>query len=823
MSYILALDSANETLSIGIGVCDASTRSIHCKAHKELLAQRASNQKLIPCINDLCAAEGIQPADLSAVVCGRGPGSFTGVRICVATAKGIASALRVPLVGVSTLDAVAWGAWLACKRGDLVVVADAMRKELYPVRYKLSDEGIERLDADSVIKAQEFADHMNNQACKEASLCGDALVKYESLFSPEYPRLSQELWTPTGAGLLLAVQDLWRKNTCNILSYEEFLPASVLPVYTRLSDAEENERIRLAKHDPKNLTAGVSEEGLRKDRLAQKHEVTLMNAQESLGGYSLCPLDASRAAEVARLEQELFEGDAWSESLVKEDLAIPQHLWWAAYEAHEGRGSGKLVAYAGACVSDGRMELLKVAVARDHQRQGLAAKLIALCAHDARDLGATLASLEVRASNRAAQKLYENLGLTHTGTRPRYYEGEEDALIFEGPLPVEVCDIAGMRLQTAQESSRYSDKILDEGSKEGIKSPLILAIESSCDETAAALIDGTGAILSDVLASQIDFHARFGGVVPEIASRKHIEAICGVCDVALEQAQRKLSYQDLDAIAATNSPGLVGALVVGLAFAKGLAWALEKPLIGVNHLEGHLYANKIADPTIKPPFVASLVSGGHTLLVHAKNWGEYETLGSTIDDAVGEAFDKVAKALGLGYPGGPVISRLAQTGDPRAIDFPRALMHSKDLRFSLSGLKTAVITYIQKEQSAGRELNIPNIAASFQQAVIDVQVKKVRDALVRTGAKTFCLGGGVAANPALRRAYENMAQDLQIHLVLPPLSACTDNASMIALVALDEYKAGNSLDFSSDVAAHAPLDDITRSCPSRVLSPSVKF
>lgn len=235
---------------------------------------------------------------------------------------------------------------------------------------------------------------------------------------------------------------------------------------------------------------------------------------------------------------------------------------------------------------------------------------------------------------------------------------------------------------------------------------------------AAALIDEAGTIIADVVASQIDFHSRFGGVVPEIASRKHIEAIGGVVIECLAQARERtgkadLSWNDLAAVSVTYAPGLVGALVVGAAFAKGLAWACDVPLIGVNHLEGHLYANKIACPDIKPPMVVSLVSGGHTMLVHVKDWGDYETMGSTLDDAVGEAFDKVAKAMGLGYPGGPLISALAEKGNPKAVRFPRALMHSGDLQFSLSGLKTSVMTYLQKEQQAGREINQADVAGKL--------------------------------------------------------------------------------------------------------------
>lgn len=345
-----------------------------------------------------------------------------------------------------------------------------------------------------------------------------------------------------------------------------------------------------------------------------------------------------------------------------------------------------------------------------------------------------------------------------------------------------------------------------------LEGKLILAIESSCDETAAALIDEAGTIVADVVASQIDFHSRFGGVVPEIASRKHIEAIGGVVIECLAQARERtgkadLSWSDLAAVSVTYAPGLVGALVVGAAFAKGLAWACDVPLIGVNHLEGHLYANKIACPDIKPPMVVSLVSGGHTMLVHVKDWGSYETMGSTLDDAVGEAFDKVAKAMGLGYPGGPLISALAEKGNPKAVRFPRALMHSGDLQFSLSGLKTSVMTYLQKEQQAGREINQADVAASFQAAVIDVQVAKARTALRQTGAKEFCLGGGVAANPELRHAYEAMCHQIGVRLTMPPLSACTDNAAMIALVALDRYKQGKFFGLDCDVKAHAPLDE----------------
>ncbi|MBQ6586906.1 MAG: tRNA (adenosine(37)-N6)-threonylcarbamoyltransferase complex transferase subunit TsaD, partial [Coriobacteriales bacterium] len=374
-------------------------------------------------------------------------------------------------------------------------------------------------------------------------------------------------------------------------------------------------------------------------------------------------------------------------------------------------------------------------------------------------------------------------------------------------------DVYSKRVERGEGGERYpSESPSSLAQQTPVEQPLILAIESSCDETAAAVIGGDGKLHSDCLASQIDFHARFGGVVPEIASRKHTEAIVGVVEEALLRAGKdlgrpELDFRDLDAIAVTTCPGLVGALVVGLAFAKGLSWAVGKPLVEVNHLEGHLYANRLLVPDIEPPLIALLVSGGHTMLVHVKDWGEYETLGSTLDDAAGEAFDKVAKALGLGYPGGPIISRLAKTGDPHAIDFPRAMMHSGDSMFSLSGLKTAVITYIRKEEAAGRAIDLPNLAASFQQAVVDVQVAKAVRSVQETGAREFCLGGGVAANPQLRAGLKAAMERMGVRCTLPPLSACTDNAGMIAAVALDRYRAGRFADPHVDVRAHAPLDE----------------
>ena len=869
--YVLAFDTANEIIAIGLGVLHASSRMIELTASVEAEARRASNTQLLPRIDAALAEHGVAREDIACVAVGRGPGSFTGVRIAMATAKGIASALEVPLVGVSSLDAVAWNAWAAGERGPLSVVADAMRKEVYPVRYLLNDTGIERLEADRVVKAEDAArelaaegdlsgsasatvpsrsdspgshetsagrfgstgaaprseaeqvpegetrlvgaiadaDPAEGDAWPQVSarlLCGDALKKYGELFEGCGAALPAELWMPTGRGLLLALQAAWRAGEADPLDARRHDPAFALPVYTRLSDAEENERIRLAKNDPKNLATGVQDVAKRADQRATMHDT----AQPDEHGITYKPLDAAHAGAVATLESLVMGSDAWSEALVADELPRADRVWWAAYEGEA------LAGYAGGWIVDGQVQILKVGVDPAMRRRGIARELLAHVAADARDLGASRCSLEVRAGNVGAQELYAALGFRSLGVRPRYYSDGEDAVIMEGPLPLARHDVAGMELvvgAASDDARSLRDEVQTDVSREtSERRPLILAIESSCDETAAAIVDGNGTLIADVVASQIDFHARFGGVVPEIASRKHIEAICGVCDECFDVAAsalgiERLTWRDLDSIAVTYAPGLVGALVVGVAFAKGAAWAAGKPFIGVNHLEGHLYANKIGAPDFQPPAVVSLVSGGNTLLVHMKGWGDYETLGATIDDAVGEAFDKVAKALGLGYPGGPVISREAAKGDPNAIPFPRAMMHSGDLRFSLSGLKTAVVTYINNERAAGRELNVPNICASFQQAVVDVQVKKAEMALEQTGARTFCLGGGVAANPALRDAYEQLCERLHVRLTLPPLSACGDNAGMIALVALDRHNQGKFFTLEADAQAHANLDE----------------
>ena len=309
----------------------------------------------------------------------------------------------------------------------------------------------------------------------------------------------------------------------------------------------------------------------------------------------------------------------------------------------------------------------------------------------------------------------------------------------------------------------------------------ILAIESSCDETSAAVVVNGREVLSNIIASQIDTHKKFGGVVPEVASRMHIEVISGVVQEALEEAG--VTLQDIDAIGVTYGPGLVGALLVGLQFAKGLAFSTKKPLVGVNHIEGHICANYIQHKDLKPPFVSLVVSGGHTFIVHVKDYGVYEVIGQTRDDAAGEAYDKVARALGLGYPGAPKIDKLAREGNPDSIAFPKANFHDKSLDFSFSGVKSAVLNYLNKAKMQNVEVNKADVAASFQKAVIEVLKDNVMETCKSRNVKKIAIAGGVASNSALRETIMNAASKKGIEVLFPAPVLCTDNAAMIGSAA----------------------------------------
>lgn len=331
----------------------------------------------------------------------------------------------------------------------------------------------------------------------------------------------------------------------------------------------------------------------------------------------------------------------------------------------------------------------------------------------------------------------------------------------------------------------------------------ILAIESSCDETSAAVVLNGREILSNVIASQISTHEQYGGVVPEVASRMHIEAISGVIEEALLKAN--ITLEKIDAIGVTYGPGLVGALLVGLQFAKGLAFASKKPLVGVNHIEGHICANYIQHKDLKPPFISLVVSGGHTFIVHVKDYGIYEVIGQTRDDAAGEAYDKVARALGLGYPGGPKIDKLAKEGNPKAITFPKANFHEETLDFSFSGVKSAVLNYLNKCNMQNIEINKADVAASFQQAVVDVLKDNVLLTCKKKNIDTIAIAGGVASNSTLRETLINEAGKKGIKVLFPTPILCTDNAAMIGSAAYFNFINGKVNDLNLNAKPNLKL------------------
>lgn len=332
---------------------------------------------------------------------------------------------------------------------------------------------------------------------------------------------------------------------------------------------------------------------------------------------------------------------------------------------------------------------------------------------------------------------------------------------------------------------------------------IILAIESSCDETSVAVMADGREILSNIISSQIEIHKLYGGVVPEIASRHHLENINAVIEQAMTEAD--VTKDDIDAIGVTYGPGLVGALLIGIAAAKALALAWGKPLIGVHHIQGHISAAYIEHKDLEPPFTALVVSGGHTNIVEVTDYNRCEILGSTRDDAAGEAFDKVARVIGLGYPGGPKIDSLSEEGDPHAVEFKRVYLEKGSLDFSFSGIKTAVLNYVNSEKQAGREINIADVAASFQQAVLEVIVTKAVEAAVSMNKDRLVMAGGVASNRHLRAMLEKACREKGIRLYCPSPVLCTDNAAMIGTAAYYKYRAGETDGLDLDAFPNLPL------------------
>lgn len=471
------------------------------------------------------------------------------------------------------------------------------------------------------------------------------------------------------------------------------------------------------------------------------------------------------------LEHVCFGNDSWLEETMRFELLADHTRYFVLLE------EDKLLGYAGLSKIPGseQADVQTVAVSPEFRGRGFGRKLMDRLLTEAKTLKATDIFLEVRADNLPAQNLYETLGFEHIDTRKRYYQPDNvDAWI--------------MRARLAPSNKTE---------------PIVLGIESSCDETGIGIVRGN-TLLANVISSSMDQHARFGGVVPEIAARAHLEALQPTLNQALHDA--KVSMQDIDAIAVTNGPGLAGALMVGVGAAKALAVASGKPIYAVNHLVGHVGVD-VLEGELELPTIALLVSGGHTSLLLVRDLLDDVTLlGETIDDAAGEAFDKVARLLGLSYPGGPAIDKAAASGDPKAIRFPRGLTLPKDMEkhrydFSFSGLKTAVARWVEVAEAKGEDFSMADVAASFREAVADVLTAKAIAACNDHGIKRLLLGGGVVANARLRELASERCAANGIELRIPALSLCTDNGAMIAALGAQLVMAGrapSSLEFGVD-------------------------
>jgi N6-L-threonylcarbamoyladenine synthase len=474
---------------------------------------------------------------------------------------------------------------------------------------------------------------------------------------------------------------------------------------------------------------------------------------------------------IMAIEEASFTTDAWSRESMRRELESEHGVYLVAVGDDDAvLGYGGLLSPRGGAEGD----IQTIALAENARGRGLGRRLMTELLGHARRRGAESVFLEVRADNPVAQGLYRSLGFAEIAVRPKYYQPDGvDAIVMRLELPP-------------------------------VREPVVLGIETSCDETGVGIVRGS-TLLANVIASSMDEHARYGGVVPEVAARAHLEAMNPTLDAALAEA--RLGIGEIDAIAVTSGPGLSGALMVGVGAAKALAVATGKPLYAVNHLVGHVGADVLADEPIEYPTIALLVSGGHTSLLVVRDLvDDVELLGETIDDAAGEAFDKVARILGLPYPGGPQIDRAAVGGDPNAIRFPRGLLHPKDAGthrydFSFSGLKTAVARWVERAEDAGEEVPVADVAASFREAVVDVLLTKAFRACADFGIPRLLLGGGVVANARVREEAVRRAAEQGVALRIPPLSLCTDNGAMIAALGAQLISAGHApsgLGFGAD-------------------------
>lgn len=764
--HVLAVDTSTSYVVAGVVDCPEGEPP-RLLAEQVELNPRGHMEVLTPNILRCLDAAGLSTGDLDAVVVGTGPGPFTGLRVGMATGAAFGDALDLPVHGVPGHLATAAAATTVTGQdaGRRLILSDARRREWYwTVVEGNTVTGPEVSSPDDVIA--DWTDGTD----------GTGGAGTEVLASRETAERAGQVpgWTvvdsdarPTPVGLVTAALAL-HGGSAGLRRDGEPLRA----LYLRRPDAAEPKR--------KPVSSALDFSGV---------DFSGVQAEEKIPEPTVGPLNPGAAARCAEIEAELFVGDSpWPEKGFVYEIGAPNTVY-LGLAAGEG-ADRELVGYAGLAkngpADDPEFEIHTIGIDRSAQGRGWS-RLLMDPLMELADADDGPVFLEVRTDNTAAVGLYRSYGFEVTGTRKNYYQPSgADAYTMWRPSRTERVSATG-------------DQPL-----------LVMGVESSCDETGVGIVavDADGGVrqVSNRVASSMEQHARFGGVVPEIASRAHLEAMgptmeAARTDLAAAYPQRRTRRPDV--VAATVGPGLAGALLVGAAAAKAYAAAWGVPFYGVNHLGGHVAVGTL-DGSDLTHAVALLVSGGHTQILKVDGVGRpMEELGSTLDDAAGEAYDKVARLLGLGYPGGPVIDRLAADGDPTAITFPRGMSRPGDAAydFSFSGLKTAVARFVEKAEAEGRSVPVADVCASFQEAVVDVLTAKAVRACTDTGADVMLLGGGVSANRRLRELAQQRCDAAGVRLVVPALPLCTDNGVMIAALAARLIGAGapaSSLDAATD-------------------------
>ncbi|HIW90341.1 MAG TPA: tRNA (adenosine(37)-N6)-threonylcarbamoyltransferase complex transferase subunit TsaD [Candidatus Corynebacterium avicola] len=740
--HVLAVDTSTSFVVAGVVELPADETPVLLSETTEL-NPRGHMEVLTPNILDALSTAGLSPDDLDAVVVGTGPGPFTGLRVGMATGAAFGDALGVPVHGVPSHAATA-AAHDIDDTADhpVLVLSDARRREWYVTA--VPGESTVAPPAE-IIAAQPEAQVL---ASRETATAADDVPGWEILDADA---------RPTPIGLVKAALSL-RGGVTGLTGQGEPLRA----LYLRRPDAVEPKA--------KPVSGALDFSNVTQDRA------------------TVGPLSPGAAARCAEIEAELFAGDSpWPVNGFTSEIAAPNTAYLGLVTG-AGTDNEELVGYAGLAKngpSDGpEFEIHTIGVDVAHQGRGWS-RLLMDPMMELADADDGPVFLEVRTDNEPAIGLYRSYGFEVVGTRRNYYRPSgADAYTMVRP--------ARSARQAAAEENKPQ---LPEQTAD--RPVVVMGVESSCDETGVGLVelhaDGTVTQVSNRVASSMEQHARFGGVVPEIASRAHLEAMGPTMRAALGDLSGKTGRERPDAVAATVGPGLAGALLVGAAAAKAYAAAWGVPFYGVNHLGGHVAVGTLGSADDLGHAIALLVSGGHTQILEVNGVGRpMKELGSTLDDAAGEAYDKVARLLGLGYPGGPVIDRLAAQGDPTAVKFPRGLSRAHDpaYDFSFSGLKTAVARFVETTERQGGTVPVEDVCASFQEAVVDVLTAKSVAACTDTGATTLLLGGGVSANRRLRALAEERCAAAGVTLIVPALPLCTDNGVMMATLAARLIAAG---------------------------------